>query len=147
LRIRGVVLPLSRLVVVIFFACNVSLQVASATEIVVNKSVPRGEYSTEDLRAIFSMQKRFWPGQRQIKVFILPDSNKTHKEFVKNNLNMFPHQLRRVWDRMTYSGTGIAPVELSTEQEMIEKIATTPDSIGYLTGKSDNENIRVIDNH
>ena len=140
-------MPLSRLVVVIFFACNISLRVASATEIVVNKSVPRGEYSTEDLRAIFSMQKRFWPGQRQIKVFILPDRNKTHKEFVKNNLNMFPHQLRRVWDRITYSGTGIAPVELSTEQEMIEKIATTPDSIGYLTGKSANENIRVIENH
>jgi hypothetical protein len=140
-------MPFFRLVVVIAFACNFSLQVANATEIVVNKSVPQGEYSTEDLRAIFSMQKRFWPGQRQIKVFILPDGNKTHKEFVKNNLNMFPHQLRRVWDRMTYSGTGIAPVELSTEQEMIEKIATTPDSIGYLPGQPDNDNIRVIDNH
>jgi len=60
---------------------------------------------------------------------------------------MYPHQLRRVWDRMTYSGTGICPVELSSEQEMLEKIANTPDSIGYLTGKPDNENIRVLENH
>lgn len=147
MRKRGEFKPLFRFVTIIVCVCGISLHVTNAAEIVVNNSVPRGEYSTKDLRAIFSMQKRFWPGQRQIKVFILPEGCKTHKDFVKKNLNMFPHQIRRVWDRLTYSGTGIAPVELSSEREMVEKIANTPDSIGYLTGKPDNENIRVLDNH
>jgi ABC-type phosphate transport system substrate-binding protein len=121
--------------------------VVTATEIVVNKTVPTADYSTEDIRAIFAMQKRIWPNNRQIKVYTLSDSNPLHKDFVKNNLNMFPHQIRRIWDRMTYSGTGTVPIELDSEQEMIDKIANTPDSIGYLNSKIDNENIHSFKIH
>jgi ABC-type phosphate transport system substrate-binding protein len=116
--------------------------VVTATEIVVNKTVPTSDCSAGDARAIFTMQKRFWSNHRQIKVYTLSDSNPLHKDFVKNNLNMLPHQIRRVWDRMTFSGTGTAPIELDSEQEMIDKISTTPDSIGYLNSRPDDENIR-----
>lgn len=145
MRKRGNSRPLSSFVTVILVACSLSSHSAIAAEIIVNKSVPGGAYSKEDLRAIFSMQKRFWSTQRQIKVFVLPDGSQIHKDFVKNSLNMFPHQLRRVWDRLTYSGTGIAPVELSSEQEMAEKIANTPDSIGYIAGKPDYKNVRFFE--
>ncbi len=60
---------------------------------------------------------------------------------------MFSHHVRRIWDRMTYSGTGSAPIELESEQEMLDKIATTPDSIGYLKSKPDHENIRAFKYH
>ena len=119
--------------------------IAIATEIVVNKSVPATDYSTDDVRAIFTMQKRFWLNNKQIKVYTLPDNSPLHKDFVKNQLKMFPHQIRMVWDRMTFSGTGIAPIELDSEQEMHDKIANTPDSIGYLSHKPNNENIRAFE--
>ena len=131
-------------VLFILVACFPS---AKATEIVVNKSVPVVEYSAADIRAIFTMQKRFWPNNRQIKVYTLPDNDALHKDFVKNSLHMFPHQIRRIWDRMTFSGTGVAPVELSSEQEMIDKINSTPDSIGYLNSKPNYENIRAFKYH
>ena len=120
---------------------------AAATEIVVNKSVPNSNYSESDIRAIFTMHKRFWPNNRQIKVYILPDNNPLHKDFVKHNLGMFPHQIRRIWDRLTYSGTGNVPIELDSEPEMVNKIANTPDSIGYLSSKPENENIRSFEVH
>ncbi len=129
-------------IVVIFAAFS---PVATATEVVVNKSVSTSGYSKADISAIFTMQKRRWSNNRQIKVYTLPDSNPLHKDFVKNNLNMLIYHVRKVWDRMTYSGTGAAPIELESEQEMIEKIATTPDSIGYINSKPDNENIRSFD--
>lgn len=133
------------LAVLCFFAAS-STRV-TATEIVVNKSVTTADYSTADIRAIFTMKKRFWSNNRQIKVYVLPDSNPLHKDFVKNVLNMFPHQIRRVWDRMAYSGTGTVPVELGSEQEMMDKIANTPDSIGYINSKPDNENIHSFEQH
>lgn len=119
----------------------------SAVEIVVNKSVPVSTFSSEELQAVFSMQKRNWSGQRQIKVFILPESSQTHQDFVKHSLSMFSHQIRRIWDRMIYSGSGAPPVEISSEKEMINKIANTPDAIGYLSSKPNNENIRVVNVH
>ncbi|MGJ0485616.1 MAG: hypothetical protein ACR65R_13970 [Methylomicrobium sp.] len=118
---------------------------ADAAEIIVNASVPPARYSRTDTRAIFAMQLRIWPNGEPIKVFTLADDNPIHKDFVKNNLNMFPHQFRRAWDRMTYSGTGIAPIQLDSEQEMIEKVMTTPNAIGYVSRKPENAKIRLFD--
>ena len=119
--------------------------IALATEIVVNKSVSTAGFSTAEARAIFAMQKRFWQNNKQIKVFVLPDNNPVHKDFVKNILHMFPHQIRRVWERMTFTGTGAAPIMLDSEQEMIDKIANTPDAIGYLNSVPKNENIHSFE--
>ena len=118
--------------------------IANATEIVVNQSVPVREFSLNNIRAIFTMRQRFWPNGEQIKVFTLADQHSLHKSFSKNQLQMFPHQLRRVWDRIVFSGTGQAPVTLENEQEMIDKISTTPSAIGYLSRDPDNEKIRLF---
>jgi ABC-type phosphate transport system substrate-binding protein len=131
-------------ILAIVFISAIFCPVASATEIVVNKSVS-ASVSKADIRAIFIMKKRQWSSNRLIKVYTLPDSSLLHKDFSRNIFNMLPYQIRKIWDRMTYSGTGIAPIELESEQEMIDKIATTPDSIGYLNSKPDNENIRSFE--
>jgi ABC-type phosphate transport system substrate-binding protein len=119
---------------------------AGAAEIIVNASVPSAHYSRADTRAIFAMHLRIWPNGEPIKVFTLTDDDPVHKDFVKNNLNMFPHQFRRAWDRMIYSGTGIAPIQLDSEQEMVEKVMNTPNAIGYVRKKPDgNVQIRLFD--
>lgn len=128
-----------------FFLYSTLAPVGNAAEIVVNQSVPVSEYSLNKTRAIFTMRQKFWPNGKKIKVFVLEDSHSLHKTFTKNNLHMFPHQLRRVWDRMVFSGTGQAPIILNTEEEMVNKISNTPNAIGYLNSRTENENIRVFE--
>ncbi len=118
-----------------------------ATEIIVNKSVPDHNCSMADVRAIFTMKKRVWPNGKVIKVYTLPDSHPLHKSFVKNVLQLFPHQLRRVWDRMIYSGTGAVPIEVDSEQEMIRKISANPYAIGYLDVDPHDANVYVLNHH
>ncbi len=127
------------------FAC-VLLQArqAMAIDVIINNSVPEKQLSKHKLRAIFTMNHRYWPDGENIKVYVLKDSHPTHKSFSRKKLNMFAHQLRRVWDRKTFSGTGYAPTIVKSELEMLEKIATTPFSIGYLLKVSDNESISTI---
>ena len=120
-------------------------RIAGAADIIVNESVPAVHYSRADACAIFGMHLRLWPNGEPIKVLTLTDDNPVHKEFVKSNLHMFPHQLRRAWDRMIYTGTGVAPIQLGSEREMIEKILTTPNAIGYVNKKPDNAHIRLLD--
>ena len=128
-----------------FFLCSTLVPVGNAAEIVVNQSVPASDYSLNNTRSIFTMRQRFWLNGKKIKVFVLADNNPLHKTFTKNNLHMFPHQLRRVWDRMVFSGTGLAPIKLNTEDEMLEKISNTPYAIGYLNSGTENEKIRLFE--
>ncbi|MCK5356093.1 MAG: hypothetical protein KAJ63_13325 [Methyloprofundus sp.] len=87
------------------------------------------------------MRTRYWTNGKKIRVFVLPDNNVVHKTFVKQKLHMFPHQLRRTWNRMTYTGTGQPPVTVDSVAEMLEKIKHTKYSIGYIDRRVEDEKI------
>lgn len=114
-------------------------------EVVVNPHVQKDDLSKNALRAIFGMRLRTWPDGTPIRVFVLDEHSQMHAKFAKKSLGIFPHQLRRAWDRLVFSGTGQAPFEVSTAKEMRASIATTPGAIGYLPKEMVNENVRVVE--
>lgn len=99
----------------------------------VNAAVPDNAVSKNTIRAIFGVRVRKWSDGSPITVFVLPDNDPLHERFSKSQLNIFPHQLRRAWDRQVYSGTGQAPTEVANEEEMVRQLSETPGSIGYLS--------------
>jgi ABC-type phosphate transport system substrate-binding protein len=110
-----------------------------------NPSVLAASLPRNFARAIFSMKVQQWPGDGGVKVFVLPDKHALHEAFCKNLLDVFPHQMRAAWDRQVYSGTGQAPVEVESEQEMLDKVASTPGAIGYSNkDKADEKKVRLL---
>jgi ABC-type phosphate transport system substrate-binding protein len=123
---------------------NASLH-AGALEVVTNPSIKENTLSITSIRSIFSMRMTQWPDGTPIRVFVLGDKDPSHTEFSKQVLGVFPHQLRRAWNRQIYSGTGQAPNKVDTEAEMRHQIETTPGAIGYLPEDQLNEHIRRIE--
>ena len=128
----------------LFLSLQCQANESSAIDIFVNSSVPEQQYSISDIRAIFAMKKSYWSDGTRVQVFVLPDNDPLHRNFTKFRLNMFPHQFRRIWDRLIFSGTGRAPHEIKSMEEMLEKISNTPGAIGYLNKQPDNKNIRIL---
>lgn len=105
------------------------------------------ELSRNSLRAIFAMRQTTWPDGSAVQVFVLEDKNNTHIAFCKDILSMFPYQLRRVWDRQVFSGTGSAPTIVKTEQEMLIRVAETQGAIGYMMvsdSDKDGSSVKII---
>ncbi len=141
---------------------------ANSEEVVVavNPATPAGNaIARNTLSAIFGMRLRTWKNGTPICVYVLPDNNPVHGMFCKQILGVFPHQYRTAWDRLVFSGTGQAPLEVTSEEEMRaslagtrgeapvvvgseeemrQKIATTSGAIGYLTRKMINESVTVL---
>ena len=117
---------------------------AHAQEVVVNPNVPAHALSQGPLRAVFSMRQRSWPNGTPIRVFVLPDNHPLHAHFSKQVLEVFPHQLRSIWDRLVFSGTGQAPIQVSSLEEMRTKVASTPGAIGYLSGEMIDRSVRTL---
>ncbi len=67
-----------------------------------------------------------------------------HAEFTKKILDTFPYQLRRAWDRLVFSGTGQAPTEVESIDEMYKRIVSTPGGIGYLPGDRIDSRVREL---
>lgn len=114
-------------------------------EIVANPSVNEKILTVNSLRSIFSMRLKTWPDGTKIRVFVLSDDDELHQIFSKEKLNVFPYQLRSTWDRLVFSGTGQAPTKVSSNEEMLAKIASTPGAIGYLWKANINENVNVLE--
>jgi ABC-type phosphate transport system substrate-binding protein len=115
-----------------------------AVDLVVNPDVPVESLTRSMARSIFSMRMTSWPNGMPIQVFVLGDKTPLHAAFSKEILGVFPHQLRRAWNRQIFAGTGQAPAKVESEREMAEMVAKTPGAIGYVSEDMLNEQIRNI---
>lgn len=117
---------------------------AWAVDVVVNPGNPVTRLSRQELLAIFTMRQRNWPDGTPIVVFVQNRQSIVHARFCKDLLNLFPHQLQTTWDRLVYSGSGRAPIELKTAQALAEKLATTPGGIGYMESSDSDSQAKTV---
>ncbi len=118
---------------------------ASAQELIVNKDTGIERLTRNEARLYLTMRLKSWPNGTLVKLFVLPDDNALHLQFVNSVLGLYPYQLRRAWDRQLYSGTGQAPVTVSSVDEMLERVAMTPGALGYVDAGTKTQDIRVVE--
>jgi ABC-type phosphate transport system substrate-binding protein len=118
--------------------------VSGAVDVIANKSVSVNSLSPASARAIFGMRQVKWPDGAPIRVFVLPDNHVLHGAVCKERLNIFPYQLRQSWDRLVYSGMAQAPSEASSEEDLLNKVATTPGAIGYVRKVKANDPVKIL---
>ncbi|WP_051559866.1 type 2 periplasmic-binding domain-containing protein [Marinobacterium jannaschii] len=112
--------------------------------VIVNPSVDVDFFSDGDLWAIFGVHYRAWPDGSAVKVFVLPDKHPVHRSFAIKRLHTYPYQLKRVWKRLAFSGTGRAPYIVKDQQEMLLKVSSTPGAIGYVDADFDTGESHVL---
>ena len=115
-----------------------------AVEVIVNKHVSDNTLTVANARAIFGMRQVKWSDGSLIRVFVLPDNHPVHGAFCKEQLNIYPYQLRQSWDRLVYSGMAQAPEEVATEAELVTRVAATRGAIGYVSKGDNHSSIRVL---
>lgn len=111
---------------------------------VINLDTSQRSISKNGLSAIFKMRLRHWNDGSDVTVFVLPDEDPLHKQFCKQILNVFPHQMRKNWNKLVFSGTGQAPIRVENKEEMINKLRSTPGAVGYLSGADIIDGIKIL---
>lgn len=90
------------------------------------------------------MRQIHWPDGSLITVFVLPRQHFLHVKFTKEQLQMFPYQLDRIWNKLTYSGLGVAPITVNSPQELLDFVKNTPGAIGYIDNDASVEAVHVV---
>lgn len=114
-------------------------------DVISNHSVKVESLSSSQLRRIYSMRQIRWPNNEAIVVYVLPSQHSVHKVFSKDMLHIFPYQLDRIWNKLTFSGLGVAPRIVKSQAELIHAVRTTRGSIGYVDiMDKENQHVNVI---
>lgn len=132
----------------ILLCMGISSGQISAGSIIVSPDVQLTSVDSAFLVSVFSMRVTRWQNGTPIRVFVYSDRDSEHYHFVKKHLRIFPYQLRNIWDRAVYTGTGEAPREVKDAIQMLESIRTTKGAIGYIADDEVTmEGVRVIDEY
>lgn len=111
---------------------NTTLRAGDLKPVLLDKNGQVKNLSPEMVREIFFMRLNTWPDGSSIHVFVLPDNHPLNIRFAKEILGVYPFQLRSAWDRLVYSGTGVAPTTVESLEEMRKRVESTPGGIGYI---------------
>lgn len=107
-------------------------------------SVSESGLTISQLRHIYTMRQTQWLDGQRITVFVLPRHHELHLKFSKEVLEMYPYQLDRIWNKLTYSGLGVAPITVVSPEALINAVRNTPGAIGYVTKLKDEKDFYVI---
>lgn len=127
------------IVVILLFSPRVN-----AINIISNITADTASLSVTQLRRIYSMRQVHWKNGIPIVVYVLASKNPLHQQFCREQLRLFPYQLDRIWHKLTFSGYGVAPIEVETQQALIEAIRTTKGAIGYVENLSEVKDVNII---
>ncbi len=117
---------------------------AVAQELIVNKGTGIERLTRNEARLYLTMRLKQWPNGTAVKLFVLPDDDALHQRFVNAVLGLYPYQLRRVWDRQIFTGTGQAPINVSSVGEMIQRVSSTPGALGYVESAISNPGVQAV---
>ncbi|WP_206483255.1 hypothetical protein [Thalassotalea sp. G2M2-11] len=115
-----------------------------AIDVITHQSVNVSAIDTTQLRRIFTMRQQRWSDDTPIVVFVLPSQHDVHIQFATQYLKIFPYKLDRIWNKLTFSGLGVVPRKISSQQEIERLVRITPGAIGYVDKVSEGGHINVV---
>ena len=118
--------------------------VTHAVDVITNVSADTVSITTTQLRRIYSMRQVRWANGVPITIFVLSSKNVIHQQFCKETLRLFPYQLERIWNKLTFSGMGIAPTVVSSEKELIMAVRSTTGAIGYIENIDEVSDVNLL---
>lgn len=132
---------ISILLFVAFLACAASAYAQVA--VIVNKSVPVSSLNSAKVEDIYSLTTKTWDNGTKIVVFDQKADNNVKSSFY-SFVGKSAAEMKKVWMRVQLSGEGKAPEALSSDDEVIKKVASTPGAIGYVSADKVTGDVKVV---
>ena len=124
-----------RWLLLLCFYCS---DILGAPMVLAHPSVPLDTLSQSELRNIFTLRQTQWPDGSAVRVIVLPEQSDLHQRFSRQQLKLFPYQLSNIWDKHSFSGTGMRPQQAADLEIMFRLLLTTPGAIGYAEHSAQN---------
>ena len=123
-------------IVIILFILPVQAQVS----VITNKSVSE-TINTSKLANIYSLTVTKWSDGS--KIVVLDNNSETKNNFYKE-LGKDQLSLKKEWMKKQLTGEAKAPESLGSDDDVINKVASTPGAIGFVKSSSVTGNVKVI---
>lgn len=110
--------------------------------VIVNKAVDTPSLTTAKVASIYAMDMRSWPNGDRIVVF--DSKNDGVKREFFGALGKSEVEFKKIWMRMQLSGNGKAPESLSSDADVVARVAATPGAIGFVSSGAVSAAVKTV---
>jgi ABC-type phosphate transport system substrate-binding protein len=125
--------------ILLFASMNAYAQVA----VIANKSVSDASISSSKVESVYMLKDKTWSDGKGVILFTLKSDNGTVEKFF-SSFGKSSSDMKKLWMKAQLTGEGMAPEALGSEDEVVNKVASTPGAIGYVDAKKVNGNVKVL---
>ncbi len=138
-----------RVMLLLFSAFLIAMSLsgrAGASDIVIiaNPGVTADSLSLEMISDIYQGHTGKWENGRTIRVVMLK-KGATHERFSEEVVGISTANLKKLWKKVIFSGSGTPPKILRSEDKCVEYIAATDGAIGYISTATDHEGVKILE--
>lgn len=103
-----------------------------------------GDIDTHNVRNLFLGERKSFPNGIHATPFNHVAGSPDRKEFFSTVLSMGESSHKRHWKRKISTGSGNSPEEVSSHEALLESIANTRGSIGYIDASKVDDSVKVL---
>lgn len=74
----------------------------------------------------------------------MPEKNALRDEFYNKACHKDPAQVRSIWAKLIFTGTGTPPKEAENENDVKKMVASDPKRVGYIDKKDVDATVKII---
>jgi len=115
-----------------------------AYQIIVNPANRIDSIDRELLSDIFLKKVATWHNDWTVRPVQLSRRFPLRDQFTREVLKKSPSQLRSYWNRQIFSGKGVPPPDLESEDDVIRYVLSNKGAIGYLAAGVNPRGARVV---
>ena len=104
----------------------------SEFKVIVNAGVSVSSLSPKEISQIFLKKTTTWPSGLRITPVNLGVDHPTRESFSQAIHGKGAHPIQRRWETLIFSGMGVPPLQLDTEEEVVAFVKSNADGVGYV---------------
>lgn len=117
--------------------------ICASVVIVAHPSVEANSLSSNDIRLIYSGNKRSWKDGQPIK-FVILSEKEIHQQFTRSFLQKTEDQFLRYWRKQIFTGQGSMPKSFKSEKELLKFVANTEGAVGYVSKNTSTSKVKIL---
>jgi ABC-type phosphate transport system substrate-binding protein len=111
---------------------------------IVNGSNPRARMPRDFVANAFLRKVSRWGHGETIRPVDQPNDSAARQKFSNEVLRRSVAAVRIYWQQLIFSGRGLPPPELESDQEVVRYVARNAGAIGYVSGSADLHGVKVV---
>lgn len=132
------------LLLLVMVLAGLSNTYAQSFKVIVNNSNTVSTLTAKEVSDLFLKKKTKWPAGSVVIPVDLSSGSSVRENFSQKIHGKSTTAIRSFWQQAAFAGTASAPVEKSSDNDVIEFIKKTPGAIGYISAATPLNGVKQV---